>query len=103
MSEIFKECVQHPTDDELFRRSVLRAAIGRQTINFLGLRRGIPANTELSDEIIEALGVDRARSRLVNDCSESIANGSCTKFELETREGFSVRIKPRSTAVGQQV
>lgn len=78
MSELEK-CDRHPTDDSGFKSSVLKALIGKQVLG--NLRLGV--NKHAGDpptEFIGALGVDVEYSLLVNECANSIADGTCARY-----------------------
>ncbi len=88
MPEQPNPCETHPIEEEDFKRSVLRASIAKNACRFI-----LPGSdqAELPSTLIAALGVDVARSAIVNECADRIASGECTRYQLSsTGEGICI-------------
>ena len=95
MSETFNECGLHPIEDELFKRSVLRALIARQITNVFPINPIIDEASQLRPEFIVALGGDEARSILINECAKRIAGDTCSLYTLQAN-GRNISVEPRN-------
>lgn len=95
MPEQLNPCDAHPTEEEAFKRSVLRASIAKNACRFI-----LPGSdqAELPSTLIAALGVDVARSAIVNECADRIASGECTRYQL-SQTSEAIVISPREAVI----